>query len=114
MTSRAGSTEDMPRVAVPDERSASRAGLTEDVPRVAPDPPRPPVEISTTGAFKAGTPRTLFEGRYVRSPNAVAGYDVGPDGRFLMVQPLHPDPPTNQIHVVLNWTEELKRGVPTN
>jgi Tol biopolymer transport system component len=67
------------------------------------------VEISTTGAFKAGTPRILFEGRYVPSPNAVAGYDVAADGRFLMVQPLHPDPPTNQIHVVLNWTEELKR-----
>jgi hypothetical protein len=72
------------------------------------------VEISTTGALKAGAPRTLFEGRYVRSPNAVAGYDVAADGRFLMVQPLHPDPPTNQIHVVLNWTEELKRRLPTN
>jgi serine/threonine-protein kinase len=72
------------------------------------------VEISTMGASKAGTPRTLFEGRFLRSSNGVAGYDVAADGRFLMVQPLHPDPPTNQIHVVLNWFEELKRLVPVN
>jgi hypothetical protein len=30
-----------------------------------------------------------------------------------MVQPLHADPPTNQIHVVLNWFQELQRLVPT-
>jgi hypothetical protein len=71
------------------------------------------VEIATTGAFKAGTPRTLFEGRFVRGPNAAAGYDVAADGRFLMVQPLHADPTTNQIHVVLNWFQELQRLVPT-
>jgi hypothetical protein len=33
----------------------------------------------------------------VRSPNGVASYDVAADGRFLLVQPLHLDPPTNQI-----------------
>ena len=70
------------------------------------------VEITTTPAFKAGTPRLLFEGRYLFSPNSVAGYDVSADGRFLRVQPMHPDPPANQIHVVLNWFEELRRGVP--
>jgi len=73
------------------------------------------VEITTTPAFKAGTPRLLFEGRYRSGPTGVAGYDVTSDGqRFLRVQPVHPDPPTNQIHVVLNWLEELKRLVPTN
>ena len=73
------------------------------------------VEITTTPAFKAGTPRLLFEGRYRPGPTDVAGYDVTSDGqRFLRVQPVHPDPPTNQIHVVLNWFEELRRLVPTN
>ena len=72
------------------------------------------VEITTAPAFRAGTPRLLFEGRYLLSPNSVAAYDVSSDGqRFLRVQPMHPDPPANQIHVVLNWTEELKRLVPT-
>ena len=67
------------------------------------------VQITTTPTFTAAAPRVLFEGRYVASPNAVAAYDVAADGRFLLVQPLHPDPPTNQIQVVLNWFEELRR-----
>ena len=71
------------------------------------------VEITTTPAFRAGTPRLLFEGRYLFSPNGVAAYDVSADGRrFLRVQPMHPDPPSNQINVVLNWFEELRRSVP--
>jgi hypothetical protein len=71
------------------------------------------VDITTTPAFRAGTPRLLFEGRYVFPPNGVASYDVASDGqRFLRVQPMHPDPPANQIHVVLNWLEELKQRVP--
>ncbi len=69
------------------------------------------VAVEAGSAFKAGTPRTLFEGRFTPGPNGVAGYDVAADGRFLMVQPLHPDPPTNQIQVVLNWVEELRRRV---
>ena len=70
------------------------------------------VEITTAPTFRAGTPRLLFEGRYVVSPTSVAAYDVASDGqRFLRVQPMHPDPPSNQIHVVLNWFEELKRRV---
>lgn len=71
------------------------------------------VEITTAPAFRAGAPRLLFEGRYVRSPNNVAGYDVASDGqRFLFVQPMHPDPPANQIQVVLNWFQELRRSTP--
>jgi serine/threonine-protein kinase len=71
------------------------------------------VEITTAPTFRAGTPRLLFEGRYISSTNGVAAYDVASDGRrFLRVQPMHPDPPANQIHVVLNWHEELRRLVP--
>ena len=35
-------------------------------------------------------------------------YDVAADGRFIMVGPGE----SNRLHVVLNWTEELKRLVP--
>jgi len=70
------------------------------------------VDIRTAPAFAAGTPRALFEGRFIPSPNDVAAYDVGADGRFLMVQPLHPEPPTDQIQVVLNWFDELRRLAP--
>ena len=71
------------------------------------------VEIRTSPTFTVGTPRMLFEGRFVRSPNSVASYDVSADGqRFLRVQPMHPDPPSDQIQVTLNWFEEVKRLVP--
>jgi Tol biopolymer transport system component len=73
------------------------------------------VDITTQPAFAAGKPRQLFEGRYLRSPYSVPFYDVSPDGqRFLMLKPVEQEQaaPT-QINVVLNWTEELKRLVPT-
>jgi hypothetical protein len=71
------------------------------------------VEITTTPMLKAGMPRVLVEGRYMYNSNQAEGYDVSPDGqRFLRVQPLHSDPPSNQINLVLNWFEELRRVLP--
>jgi len=62
--------------------------------------------------FGAGTPRLLFEGSYQRSSGGSAFYDVTPDGqRFVMVQAQETG--STQIHVILNWFEELKRLVPT-
>jgi serine/threonine-protein kinase len=76
------------------------------------------VEISTQPSFDVGKPRQVFEGRYRSNPfgYAMPNYDVSPDGqRFLVVksveQPQEQGPA--QINVVLNWTEELKRLVPT-
>jgi eukaryotic-like serine/threonine-protein kinase len=61
------------------------------------------VEIGT--AFRAGTPHMLFE--------KVSGdYDVAPDGRrFLMLKPaVSADP--SELHVSLNWFDDLRRRVP--
>ena len=70
------------------------------------------VDITTEPTFTASKPRLLFEERYERSPTSWANYDVTPDGqRFLMVKPN--EQAATQIHVVLNWFEELKRRVPT-
>jgi serine/threonine-protein kinase len=65
--------------------------------------------------FSAGTPRLLFEGPYVASGFAAANYDVTGDGqRLLMVKPVaQQGTAANQINVVLNWFEELKRRVPS-
>jgi len=52
----------------------------------------------------------LFEGRY--SPFA---YDVSPDGqRFLMLKgvPGQDDRSETELHVVINWFEDLRRLVP--
>ncbi|MEE8350401.1 MAG: hypothetical protein V3R94_12570, partial [Acidobacteriota bacterium] len=66
-------------------------------------------------AFRRGRPEVLFEGAYASS-RFVAGYqyyDISPDGqRFLMIK--EEEGQQDQINVVLNWFEELKRLVPTN
>ena len=71
------------------------------------------VAVETGTTFSAGNPVRLFEGPYYRGGSNVPGrtYDVSPDGkRFLMIKV---DEPPRTIVVVLNWTEELKRLVPT-
>jgi Tol biopolymer transport system component len=59
-----------------------------------------------------GRPRVIFERPYAASSLGVANYDVGPDGRFVVVRPINTIR-DNRLTVVLNWTEDLKRLVPT-
>ena len=65
-----------------------------------------------------GKPEVLFEGSYVYTHAASTGmqyYDISPDGqRFLMMKEGDLPETQDQINVVLNWFEELKRLVPTN
>ena len=74
------------------------------------------VEIATEPNFSAGKPKALFQGQQVSDTSVpLPEFDVSPDGqRFLMLKPVAQEQaaPT-QINVVLNWTEELKRLVPT-
>ena len=70
-----------------------------------------PIQMEPT--FAAATPRLLFEGRYATSSNDWASnYDVSIDGQSLLM--VKAPESINQIHVVLNWFEELKRLVPTD
>jgi hypothetical protein len=72
------------------------------------------VDITTQPTFSAGSPRMLFEAPYLPSPATFPNYDVSPDGqRFLMLKPGEAAQAATQINVVLNWSEELKRRVPT-
>ena len=72
------------------------------------------VEINTQPSFAAGRPRSLFEGPYSASAGAGLFYSVSPDAqRFLMLKAAdQQEAALTQIHVVLNWFEELKRRVP--
>jgi eukaryotic-like serine/threonine-protein kinase len=73
------------------------------------------VDVTLAPAFVASRPRLLFEGRYEVSflVSGMRFYDVSPDGqRFLMVKSDTPTTP-RQLHLVVNWFEELKRLVPS-
>ncbi len=84
------------------------------------EPPRQPggpfrmmvVDVTPGAAFSAGKPTALFEDRYSRM-SPIRSYDVGPDRRFLMLLDKQPPPtaPASEIHLVLNWFEEVKRNV---
>jgi Tol biopolymer transport system component len=72
------------------------------------------VDVTTQPAFSVGKPKMLFQGPYVPTPFTFPNYDVSPDGRrFLMIKESEQASSLNQINVVLNWFEELKRRVPT-
>jgi len=73
------------------------------------------VSVETESTFRSGRPEILFEGRYVTSRFVpeFQYYDISPDGqRFLMIKAVEGSQ-SGQINVVLNWSEELKRLVPT-
>jgi serine/threonine-protein kinase len=78
------------------------------------------VVVHTTPTFTARTPMRVLNTRYFTGFGGlvVAGrtYDVSPDGqRFLMIKDaaFSEQTPPSSITVVLNWTEELKRLLPT-
>ena len=73
------------------------------------------VAIVTEPELSVGTPRLLFEGRFLGTGpvHLRRNYDVSLDGqRFLMIKREQDLVPT-EIIVILNWFEELKRLVPT-
>jgi eukaryotic-like serine/threonine-protein kinase len=66
------------------------------------------VDVQTTPTFHAGRPKELFEGNY-------RGYDPAPNGqRFLVVKlpAAVRQAPSNEVTIVFNWFEELRRRVP--
>jgi len=66
------------------------------------------VDVQTGTAFRASSPRVLFEGQYARVPWGEAGYDVSPDGqRFLMIKG-EAQSPLTELHLIVNWSTELQ------
>jgi hypothetical protein len=63
-----------------------------------------------------GGPEELFRRPFATTFNGFVrpNYDVSPDGlKFLMLKPVEQQPLT-RITVVLNWLEQLRRGVPAD
>ena len=75
------------------------------------------VPVQSGPTFVAGRPQVLFE--FAIGPitgGSVRPYDIAPDGRFMMIRSGQADAgggTAPNLIVVQNWTEELKRRVPT-
>jgi Tol biopolymer transport system component len=70
------------------------------------------VPVGSRGAeFAAGAPAALFSGPFDTTQNK--NFDVFPDGSGFVMVEADPDARPTRLQVVLNWTEELKRLVPT-
>ena len=66
-------------------------------------------EVSTGESFSWGTPLPLFEAPDITGDFA---YDVAEDGQRFLLALRNPDSPAREIHVVLNWSQELLERVP--
>ena len=64
------------------------------------------IDVESGAAFRARTARRLFE-------KVSSSYDVAPDGRrFLMLKPSAADSDPPELHVILNWFDDLRKKVP--
>ncbi len=74
------------------------------------------VSVATQPSFRASIPRIIADippALSTRLGLGNTGYDVSPDGqRFLFVKANMENGPPDEVRVVLNWTEELKRLAP--
>ena len=69
--------------------------------------------VFTDPDFRFEASKVLFESSYSHS-QAPPTYDVGSDGRFLMIKPVAGEESgATELIVVLNWFKELERLVPT-
>ena len=72
------------------------------------------MEVPVDAEGNPGTARELINSGFATASDMwTRGYSIAPDGRMLVIQNIQPDqPPTSQIHVVVNWFSDLKRLVP--
>jgi len=73
------------------------------------------VGVEGGSTWRTSAPDRLIEGRYFYSnAGSARTFDIASDGRFLMVKPLATSASYNQLVIVQNWQEELKRRAPNN
>jgi dipeptidyl aminopeptidase/acylaminoacyl peptidase len=71
------------------------------------------VDIETKAGFAPGNPSLLFDQPYTHGTQAAGSltdYDVAPDGQhFVMLKPAEANFSGPQLHVIVNWAEEIPR-----
>jgi serine/threonine-protein kinase len=71
------------------------------------------VSVTTQPSFAFSTPRAVRRGFGISPPASPRMFDITPDGRILGLGTRSADAsPAPQLHVVVNWFEELKQKVP--
>ena len=65
------------------------------------------VEVQTQPTFKAGLPRTLFEGPFELRTAPLRNYDVTRDGKMFVFVRGGSEAGVNEIDVILNWALDL-------
>ena len=76
-------------------------------------------EVTLGTSARVGRPRELFpDSAYVQAlagPGGLRQYDVGPDGRLLLIRRVRTTTTDDNAHLVVveNWLDELERLVPT-
>ena len=72
------------------------------------------VNVELAPAFRASKPELLFVHSFAADTTRQQSYDVAPDGeRFLMVEDIE-NLRYDEVVVVVNWAEALKRRLPTD
>jgi Tol biopolymer transport system component len=72
------------------------------------------VPVGTEPTFRAGPPAVVFTKAFKPGIYSTLSYDITADGqRFLMIE-RNLEMIPNQLNVVLNWSEELRRKVPVS
>ena len=66
------------------------------------------VTLTPGSPLTASSPRMLFEGRYQVADTGIGGFDVAPDGRFLMIQATVAEQPAAEFNIVLGWFGEVQ------
>ena len=61
------------------------------------------VDVDTKDIFRAGPPHELFAGPYALSTPPIRNYDVGPDGRFVMIKPKLASATPREMVVLDGW-----------
>ena len=73
------------------------------------------VKIRTSPTLELGRPEVLFSlSDYVLPGTRGIKYEVGPDGRFLLLKDSGSGRSQDRVVLVQNWTDEVKRLVPTD
>lgn len=68
------------------------------------------VDITPGAMLKVGQPHMLFERPYEPAVALYPNYSTVDGQRFVMVKRLEPSAGSNQINVVINWLDDLKRA----